>query len=177
MCTRLYTIGCITRYQARIALSAFAAGVCRAPELPIAPSDARMASVDVGGITDQQAQHPVVVRTTGRFGEKDVPVAWARSLEASGHSSGLAETTPRPDSQEMGALARECRDRIEAGNTDLVLPVVACHGTDRTIRASGHAPGESSDEGVGSRRTASRDRTATAGRWARAGAGDLQPRR
>lgn len=53
----------------------------------------------------------------------------------------------------MGALARECLDWIEAGDTDLVLPVVACYGTDRTSRASGHAPGESPDEGAGSRRT------------------------
>lgn len=138
---------------ARIALSAFVAGVSRAPELPIAPSDARMASVDVGGITDQQAQHPVVVRATGRLGEKDVPVAWARSLGASGHSSGPAEAAPRPDFQEMGALARECRDRIEAGETDLVLPVVVCYGTDRTSRASGPTFGDPSDEGTGSRRT------------------------
>lgn len=99
--------------------------------------DARVAQYEIDGIVDQQSQYPVTVMARGFAGERDGKSAteWSCAL-----SSQDAKTS-FDGSGELTKLAYACQQRVQAGDTDLVLPVIASYGTDRLWRREARGAG------------------------------------
>lgn len=88
--------------------------------------DARISRFEVGGVTDWQEQYPVTVSATGVIGdEQDKPISWDRVLYSNEDSPFKVKL------DEMGQYARGCVRRMQDGDKDLVLPVIAFYGTNR----------------------------------------------
>lgn len=121
---------------ARIALDSFTYHFVLGLQRRIEPTDARVSRYGMGGITDRQEQYPVIVAARGFMGEGGTEqIAWSRSLG----SPDDREYSVKPDG--IWNLAEECKDRIKAGDTDLVLPVLAFYGTGRLWASEGKFSG------------------------------------
>lgn len=108
---------------ASIALSAFLSSFEDASSIEIKQRDARLVTYGQDGVIDRQAQYPVGIEATGVVGDR--AVMWKRSL-----NSAKGKTT-RADAREMAEQGREYAQRLQSGDPDLVLPLVAFYGTGR----------------------------------------------
>lgn len=79
-------------------------------------------------MTDSQEQYPVVVKAWGHVG--DGPdcgnISWSRSL-----ASSDGKTSSFEGARELINLSSDCQKRMQDGDESLVLPIVACYGTQR----------------------------------------------
>lgn len=108
---------------ASIALSAFLSSFDGVRSESIRPQDARLVTYDQGGIIDRQAQFPVEIVATGAVNGDTI--TWKRGL-----NSAKGKTT-RVDAKEMISLGNAYSLRLQSGDSDLVLPLVAYYGTGR----------------------------------------------
>ena len=117
---------------ARIALDSFTFHAVLDLQRRFEPEDARVSRYGMGGITDQQKQYPVVVSAKGLVGDGDAErVSWLRFLG----SPDDDVYSIKPDG--LWNLAEECKDRMQAGDANLVLPVLAYYGTGRLWASDG----------------------------------------
>ncbi|MDM8163016.1 AAA family ATPase [Collinsella intestinalis] len=108
---------------ASIALSTFLSSFEGTGSLSISPQDARLVTYERDGVMDRQAQYPVDIEATGIIGGDTI--TWKRSL-----NSSKGKTT-RVDARQMIAAGEELSRRLQDGDFDLVLPLVAYYGTGR----------------------------------------------
>ena len=121
---------------ARIALDSFTYYIVLSFQRRIEPTDARVSRYGMGGVTVRQEQYPVVVAAKGLMGEGNAEqITWSRTLDSS-DDKGYSI-----DSGSLRSLARECKDRTQAGDAGLVLPVLAYYGTGRLWANEGKFPG------------------------------------
>ncbi|WP_455135971.1 AAA family ATPase [Thermophilibacter sp.] len=108
---------------ASIALSAFLSCFNGTRSVSITPQDARLVTYEQGDVIDRQAQYPVEIIAIGVV-EGDI-ITWKRGL-----NSPKGKTT-RGDAKEMTSLGNAYYQRLQSGDPDLVLPLVAYYGTGR----------------------------------------------
>lgn len=111
-----------------VALGKFASLFAPKSTQPILSSDARVVFFDMDGMIDRQEQYPVVVSAKGRIGENAEPIVWSCSRDShddNGNGALNLKTDP------MANSSLDCLKRVQNGDADLVLPIVACYGTNR----------------------------------------------
>lgn len=109
-----------------VALGAFTTPLVMREGPSLTKTDAHVCRYDLDGTIDQQPQYPVSVAADAQVGEGvGRSVTWSRGIDLSD-----AQMT-RFKSDELGVMASECSARIKAGDSSLVLPVIAHYGTGR----------------------------------------------
>lgn len=108
---------------ASIALSAFLMSFEDASAIEIKPKDARLVTYSHGEAIDRKHQFPVAIEATGIV--DDSVVTWTRAL-----NSKKGKTT-RIGAKEIINQSKVYSQRLQAGDTDLVLPLIAFYGTGR----------------------------------------------
>lgn len=108
---------------ASIALGTFLLGFDGASSMSISPLDARLVTYERDGAIDRRAQYPVDIEAVGEICG-DV-LSWKRSLNSS------TGRTTRVDAKDVIAKGRELSLRLQEGDFDAVLPLVAYYGTGR----------------------------------------------
>ena len=108
---------------ASIALSVFLSSFNGTHSENIGSQDARLVAYEQGGMIDRQAQYPVEIAATGVV--DDDMITWKRGL-----NSPKGKTT-RVDAKEMTSLGKRYSQRLQSGDSELVLPLVAFYGTGR----------------------------------------------
>lgn len=108
---------------ASIALGTFLSGFDGASSMSISPLDARLVTYERDGAIDRRAQYPVDIEAVGEICG-DV-LSWKRSLNSS------TGRTTRVDAKDVIAKGRELSLRLQEGDFDVVLPLVAYYGTGR----------------------------------------------
>lgn len=113
-----------------VAMGTFLFHLAYAHQGNISGADARICAREMGGVTDRQEQYPVVVSARGFVGEgkgegEGNALEWSRSLQ-----SPDGDTT-RQDAQQLISLSLACAQRVKDGDSELILPVIACYGTNR----------------------------------------------
>ena len=112
---------------AAVSLSTVVSQLSHQPAIRLSSSDARLSFYDMEGFTDRQEQYPVTISARGRVGEgpQDEHAAWSYVLKSSDDN---AFNLPN---QQLQHLLRNCTERIQSGDSSLVLPVAAYYGTSR----------------------------------------------
>lgn len=108
---------------ATVAIGTMFVGMNNLPGRRIDKSDAHLKVFSIGSSEDVQAQYPVdvsaVAEIDGKQGE------WKRSLNRAGGKTTMKEA------QFLTAISDTYQQRLQAGDTSLVLPVIAYYGTSR----------------------------------------------
>lgn len=89
----------------------------------ISSSDARMKAFQVGSGDDIQKQYPVEITASANILE--AAFQWRRTLNSSEGKTTIG------DAKEVRNLGYEFQTHLRAGDTDLILPIVAYYGTNR----------------------------------------------
>ena len=106
-----------------VSLGTFFTGLDGLQGVSIKKSDARLKAYSMGESKDVQPQYPVEIIAEGVIGEKIIK--WERSLNSSGGSTTIKEAKPLVD------IARAYQKRLQNGDKNLVLPLIAYYGTGR----------------------------------------------
>lgn len=108
---------------ATTAIGTFFAGFDGIPTTQIRKSDARVQAYVLGVNDDVQPQFPVVIKATGSIDGK--PITWERSLH------GKEGQTYIKNAREMTDISKEYQARLQEGDQNLMLPLIAYYGTGR----------------------------------------------
>ena len=111
-----------------VAAGTFLYHLAHGEQRAISRFDARIRNFDVEGVTDRQEQYPVVVKAWGHAGDDPDcrSITWSRSL-----ASSDGKTSSFEGARELINLSSNCQKRMQDGDESLVLPLVACYGTQR----------------------------------------------
>lgn len=93
------------------------------PKTTIKKTDATLKAFTIGQTDDVQPQFPVSIEATGVIDGREV--TWRRDL------NGLNGNTTIKDAKSITSIAGEYQKRLRAGDTSLVLPIIAYYGTGR----------------------------------------------
>lgn len=88
----------------------------------IQESDARLKSIEIGSITEQQPQYPVVINISGSMFD-DKNISWSYEL-----NNALSRSSQ--NTTEVLNYVQELQQKITAGN-NVVCPIIAYYGTQR----------------------------------------------
>ena len=110
---------------ASVALGAFLKSFSYESRMLISPRDARVGYYDMDGLLDRQEQYPIVVSAEGIVGEDETPMSWSRSLDS--HDGETSDV----DARNLFRASQDCLSRVQKGDAELILPVIARYGTDR----------------------------------------------
>lgn len=91
--------------------------------LSIKPSDARLASFELGSSDDVQPQYPVKITAAGTV--DGIDMEWSRSLNTADSRMTYGEAS------NVIGISAKMQDRLQNGDKTLVLPVIAYYGTGR----------------------------------------------
>lgn len=115
-----------------VAVGTFLYALAYAHQSNISGADARICAREMGGVTDRQEQYPVVVSARGFVGEGEGnALEWSRSLQFPDGDM------THQDAQQLISLSRACAQRVKDGDSELILPVIACYGTNRLWTKNG----------------------------------------
>ncbi len=85
--------------------------------------DVHLKAYQMGESEDVQPQYPVEISAVGSLDGKTI--TWKRSL------NGAGGNTTVKDAKEMTDISKEYQERMRAGDTSLILPILAYYGTGR----------------------------------------------
>ena len=106
-----------------IGLGSYIAGLDAIGSKTISKEDAHYKMYELGSIINREAQYPVELGCTANFRDKDI--SWKRAL------NGKDNRTTIGDARVIIDIAKDDQERIRAGDTGLVLPLIAYYGTGR----------------------------------------------
>lgn len=112
---------------AAVALGAFFLPFRGASGPKLTDADARLSQGEAGDSIAQEPQFPVELTANGIVGDAGVEdeVSWTRALRA------VEDSSPYAGSEDLYAAARSCSERVQAGDRELILPLLAYYGTGR----------------------------------------------